>query len=118
MKLIKSFFISFKEEEGAATLTQNITKNLNEKLGQDKWTLLSEDFVGPKIGKEFQKTAIYATLIILAFLMIYIALRFQFKFGVAAVLALAHDVILTLGFISLLDLQFDTSILAAVLLLF
>lgn len=111
----QEFFISFKEEEGTSLLTQNINLALNENLGQDKWTLLSEDFVGPKIGKEFQKTAVQATLIILAILLAYIALRFQFKFGVVAVLALAHDVIITLGFISLLNLQFDTSILAAVL---
>jgi len=111
----QEFFVYFQEQESSSVLTQKLTGALSQSIGAEKWTLLSEDYVGPKIGKEFQRIATQATLIILAILLIYVAFRFQFKFGVAAVLALFHDVLITLGFISLFDFQFDISILAAVL---
>lgn len=108
----QEYFLSFQEENNA---TADIAKTLDAQFGQGKWTLLGEEFVGPKIGKEFQKIAIEASILSLILLLMYIAFRFELKFGVAAVLALFHDVLISLGFISLLDFKFDTNILAAIL---
>ena len=78
-------------------------------------TVLSEDTVGPKIGKEFQRMGFWAAVLSLLLLLLYIAFRFEFKFGIAAIVALFHDVLITLGFVSLLGFTFDIPVLAAVL---
>ena len=72
-------------------------------------------YVGPQIGDELRDQGGLGMLFALAVVMIYVALRFQFKFSVGAVTALAHDVIITLGFFSVLNLDFDLTVLAAVL---
>ncbi|HOJ50702.1 MAG TPA: protein translocase subunit SecF [Spirochaetota bacterium] len=104
----KEYIISYKDEKF------NVKTKLTE-LFQDKYEILSEDFVGPKIGKEFQSMAYQATIVILIIILIYIGIRFKFKFGVAAVIALLHDVILTLGFITYTGYEFDITLLASVL---
>ena len=73
------------------------------------------DYVGPQIGEELREDGGLGMLAALITVMIYIAIRFQLKFSVGAVLALAHDVIITLGFFSLSRLEFDLTVLAAVL---
>ncbi|MDA8782865.1 protein translocase subunit SecF [Porticoccaceae bacterium] len=73
------------------------------------------DFVGPQIGEELRDDGGLGMLLALAIVMLYVAIRFQFKFSVGAVLALAHDVIITLGVFSLSRLEFDLTVLAAVL---
>jgi preprotein translocase subunit SecF len=73
------------------------------------------EFVGPQVGDELKEQGGLAMLLALALVMLYIAIRFQFKFSVGAVLALVHDVIITLGFFSLLQLDVDLTVLAAVL---
>ncbi|MDG1164844.1 MAG: protein translocase subunit SecF, partial [Porticoccaceae bacterium] len=81
----------------------------------DKVELRRVDFVGPKIGEELRDDGGLGMLTALAIVMLYVAIRFQFKFSVGAVLALAHDVIFTLGVFSLARLEFDLTVLAAVL---
>ena len=73
------------------------------------------DFVGPQIGEELREDGGLGMLAALIVVMLYVAIRFQFKFSVGAVLALAHDVIITLGVFSLARLEFDLTVLAAVL---
>ena len=73
------------------------------------------DFVGPQIGEELREDGGLGMLTALAIVMLYVAIRFQLKFSVGAVLALAHDVIITLGIFSLARLEFDLTVLAAVL---
>ncbi len=73
------------------------------------------DFVGPQIGEELRDDGGLGMLTALAIVMLYVAIRFQFKFSVAAVLALGHDVLITLGVFSLTRLEFDLTVLAAVL---
>lgn len=73
------------------------------------------DFVGPQIGEELREDGGMGMLAALIVVMLYVAIRFQFKFSVGAVLALAHDVIITLGVFSLARLEFDLTVLAAVL---
>ena len=73
------------------------------------------DYVGPQIGEELRDQGGLGMLVALVLVMLYAAVRFQFKFSVGAVMALVHDVIITLGVFSLLRLEFDLTVLAAVL---
>ena len=73
------------------------------------------DFVGPQVGEELQENGGLGMLTALLVVMMYIAIRFQYKFSLGAVIALAHDVIITLGFFSVTGLEFDLTVLAAVL---
>ena len=73
------------------------------------------EFIGPQVGGELREQGGLAMLLALGLIMVYIAFRFQFKFAASAVIALIHDVILTLGFFSLTGLEFDLTVLAAVL---
>ncbi len=73
------------------------------------------DFVGPQIGEELREDGGLGMLTALAVVMLYVAIRFQLKFSVGAVLALGHDVLITLGIFSLARLEFDLTVLAAIL---
>jgi len=73
------------------------------------------EYVGSQVGEEFANDGGLGMLFALAVVMIYVALRFQFKFSVGAVTALAHDVLIVLGLFSALELDFDLTVLAAVL---
>ena len=73
------------------------------------------EFVGPQVGDELREQGGLAMLLALGLVMLYIAFRFQFKFAVGAVVALVHDVVITLGFFSVLGLEFDLTVLAAIL---
>lgn len=73
------------------------------------------EFVGPQVGDELREQGGLAMLLALGLVMLYIGFRFQLKFAVGAVAALVHDVILVLGFFSVLRLDFDLTVLAALL---
>ena len=73
------------------------------------------EFVGPQVGEELREQGGLAMLLALGLVMLYIAFRFQLKFALGAVGALAHDVIIVLGFFSLFGFEFDLTVLAAVL---
>ena len=73
------------------------------------------EFVGPQVGEELRDEGGIALLVALGGILIYISLRFQLKSAVGAILALVHDVIITVGVFSLLQIEFDLTVLAAVL---
>ncbi len=73
------------------------------------------EFVGPQVGDELREQGGLAMLLALGLVMLYIAFRFQIKFAVGAVIALVHDVVITLGFFSIMGYEFDLTVLAAVL---
>jgi len=77
--------------------------------------ILSIEKVGPKIGAELSGDAIMAIFSALALILIYISIRFEFKFAVGAIAALGHDILITLGIFSLLDLEISLAIIAAFL---
>lgn len=97
----------------------------NPRLGDEVLALLSEtrddvelrrnEFVGPQVGEELRENGGIGMLVALGLVMVYIALRFQFKFAVGAVVALIHDVIIVLGFFSITQMAFDLTVLAAIL---
>ena len=73
------------------------------------------EFVGPQIGEELRDDGGLGMLAALAVVMLYVAIRFQYKFSIGAVTALIHDVVIVLGFFSVLNIEFDLTVLAAVL---
>ena len=100
---------------------------VSDSLGSEIVSLLSADnsdqaidlrrieYVGPQIGSELRDDGGTAMLIALAFMMLYIAFRFQSMFAGAAVVALVHDVIIVVGILSLIQIEFDLTVLAALL---
>jgi preprotein translocase subunit SecF len=73
------------------------------------------EIVGPKVGAELRRQAILVTLYALAGMLVYIAFRFEWVYGAAAVLAVFHDVLITLGFFSLLHFEISLTVIAALL---
>tara|TARA_B110000967_G_C18788175_1_gene511899 strand:- start:206 stop:1105 length:900 start_codon:yes stop_codon:yes gene_type:complete len=87
-------------------LTKSIGKNFNFRRVEN---------VGPKVSSELLKSGIYAIILSLAAMLFYIWIRFEWQFSLGAILALFHDVIITLGIFSLLSLEINLSIVAAIL---
>lgn len=73
------------------------------------------DLVGPKVGQELRSQALTATLLALAGMLVYIAFRFEFIYGLAAVIAVFHDTIITIGLFSLVDKEISLTVIAALL---
>ncbi|MCH8538930.1 MAG: protein translocase subunit SecF [Alkalimonas sp.] len=96
------------------TLGENILRLLDQH-DADTVDMRRIEYVGPSVGAELKEQGGLATLAALICIMIYVAFRFEWRFALGAVAALAHDVILTLGLFSLLGLEFDLTVLAAVL---
>ncbi|MFP4623209.1 MAG: protein translocase subunit SecF [Gemmatimonadota bacterium] len=101
-------------EEGTNT-SDLISMALAEAYGEDAVTVIRTEAVGPKIGGELQTKALLAILMSFALTLIYLAFRFEWRFGVAAVIATMHDILITLGFISALRLEVSLPTVAAVL---
>jgi preprotein translocase subunit SecF len=96
-------------------VTKLIITGLQKKYGIGSFQLRREDAVGPKVGKELREKGIISILIALLFILIYIWMRFDLTFAPGAVLALLHDVTLTLGIFSLLGIEMNLPIIAALL---
>lgn len=91
-----------KQEEGM-TVANKIKDAIQTDLSNLKFQVLSDSVIGPKIGKELRRDAVYSVLATLFVILAYIAIRYKFIYGLGAVLSLYHDVLLTLGIISILD---------------
>ena len=91
-----------KQDEGM-TVANNIKDAIQKNLSDLKFQVLREDKIGPKIGKELRQDAVYAVIATLAIILGYIAIRYKYVYGLGAVASLYHDVLLTLGIISILD---------------
>jgi len=103
----------------AGTDSQQTAKRIEAALSQEpslgKFEVRRVEFVGPQVGKELQWQAVYAVLFGLVGILLYIALRFDLKGGVAAVVAVFHDVLVCLGAMSLAHREFSLPVLAALL---
>jgi preprotein translocase subunit SecF len=86
-----------------------------EDNGNVSVSLKRSEFVGAQVGEELREQGGLGMLLALLIVMIYVAVRFQFKFSLASVIALVHDVTITLGFFSLFGYEFDLTVLAAIL---
>ena len=79
------------------------------------YTIRNVEIVGPKVGAELRRQAIWVTLCALGGMLVYIAFRFEWVYGAAAVLAVFHDILITLGFFSLLHFEISLTVIAALL---
>ena len=77
--------------------------------------LTRSEFVGPQVGKELAEDGLKALAFVVVGIMIYLAIRFEWKFAVAAIIANLHDVIIILGFFAFFQWEFSLAVLAAVL---
>ncbi|EMP56657.1 protein translocase subunit SecF [Marinobacter santoriniensis NKSG1] len=100
-------------EAGNNQLAERVTDAL--KAGGDKLDLISSEFIGSQVGEQLKEDSGLGLLLALAVVLIYVGMRFQFKFGIASVLPLAHDVIIVLGVFALFQWTFDLTVLAALL---
>ncbi|WP_199611969.1 protein translocase subunit SecF [Flocculibacter collagenilyticus] len=95
------------------TLGNDIVAAIN--AGADQAEMRRIEFVGPSVGNELREQGGLAMLAALLCILAYVAMRFEWRFALGSVIALAHDVILTVGLFSILGLEFDLTVLAAVL---
>lgn len=105
----------FADLQGAAGVDPAILAALPENTYLGEFAVRGVEVVGPKIGRDLQIQALNATLAALAAMGVYLALRFEWIYGVAAVLAVFHDVWVTLGFFSFFDQAIDLNVIAALL---
>ena len=95
-----------------ATLSNTLVADLNNNYD---FSLKRVEYVGAQVGEELRDQGIMAALIALFLIMIYIALRFEYRFSVGAILALLHDVFLIIGVFSITQIEFNLSVFAAIL---
>ncbi len=97
------------------TIRADFESQLATAFGNDAFTIMRTETVGPKIGAELQRNAALAILFSFVLSLIYIAIRFEFRFGLAAVIATAHDILITLGFLALFKVEIALPTVAAIL---
>ena len=102
-----------REERNSAQLSEEVMAVLQ--AGDSGVELRRQEFVGPQVGRELTEQGGLAMLYTLIGILIYVALRFEYRFSVGAVAALVHDVIVILGVFSLFRIDFDLTVLAALL---
>jgi preprotein translocase subunit SecF len=100
------------EEQDVAVQLQ---ESLTSAYGADGYEVVRTEAVGPKVGDELQTKALTAILLSFLLTLIYLAFRFEWRFGVAAIIATVHDIFITFGFISLLDVEISLGTVAAIL---
>lgn len=100
-------------KEARVALIKSLKENIASHIPDV--TFRKVDFVGPQIGEELINSGITALLFAFAGMMLYIWIRFEWQFGIGAIIALVHDVILTFGLYSLLGLEFNVTSIAAIL---
>jgi protein-export membrane protein SecD/preprotein translocase SecF subunit len=102
-------------ESQAAAISASVRQALDADLGAEAYEIGRSEDVTPKVGSELQQKALIAILFSFVTTLIYLAFRFEWRFGLAAVVATAHDVLATIAFIKYLDLEVSLVVVAAVL---
>jgi preprotein translocase subunit SecF len=102
-------------EEGTDKLSQRVQELLDKQFGKGNSEIRSVEIVGPKVGKDLQTSAIWATIIALGMLLVYMAFRFTFTMGLGAVFCLVHDLLIVYGFFVWTGKEFNLTIVAAML---
>ncbi|SOB91328.1 protein translocase subunit SecF [Thalassospira xiamenensis] len=106
--------IQLQRQDGDEQAQMAALATVTKALGDDV-TIRRSELVGPKVGDELKEAGVYSVAISLLLIMIYIWFRFEWQFAVASVVALLHDVLITIGFFVITGVQFDLATLAAVL---
>ncbi|SMF75310.1 protein translocase subunit SecF [Candidatus Pelagibacter sp. HIMB1321] len=110
----QDYLIKFENKNNVKNIVEEIKSNLDKSFGNN-FDFRRVENVGPKVSAELLKSGIIAISVSLALMLIYIWIRFEWQFSLGAIIALSHDVIITLGLFSLLSLEINLSIIAAVL---
>ena len=108
------FLIKFEKKGPEKDLIQNIKKDLNASIGSG-YEIRRVENVGPKVSAELLKGGLIAIAVSLGAMLFYIWIRFEWQFSIGAILALFHDVLITMGIFSLIGLEVNLSIVAAIL---
>lgn len=106
---------SLDELRGVQGVSPTFLNVVKQECGLGSFSIRGAEVIGPKIGAEMRDKAVLATLYALGGMLIYIAFRFEWIYGLAAVLAVFHDVVITLGFFSLFDKEISLNVIAALL---
>lgn len=107
--------IIVKKKAEGTRIGDAVKEALTKALSDNPFELRREEKVGPKIGKELQRNSAIAAVLAMIIILIYIGIRFHLPFGVAAIAALFHDVVVTIGVFSVLNAEFSLPIIAAIL---
>jgi preprotein translocase subunit SecF len=102
-------------EGGDRELAQRVDRILNERFGAGSFEVVRTEAVGPKVGTELRERAVGAVLIAFFLTLIYLGFRFEWRFGLAAIIATVHDIIIAFGVISLLNIEISLPTVAAIL---
>ncbi|MEO7361877.1 MAG: protein translocase subunit SecF [Gemmatimonadaceae bacterium] len=103
------------QDKGAEGVSKIIDAALTKEYGAGKYTVVRTEAVGPKVGSELRSGAMKAMIIASLITLIYLAIRFDWRFGLAAVLATGHDILVTFAFIKLFHLEVSLTVVAAIL---
>lgn len=106
---------SFDELSAVPGVTPAVISVLKQECSLAPFSIRRVEIVGPKVGADLRRQAILATLYALGGMLVYIAFRFEWIYGVAAVLAVFHDVVITVGLFSIFDKEIDLTVVAALL---
>ncbi|QNS15029.1 protein translocase subunit SecF [Mannheimia bovis] len=110
----RDLMIRLSANAGDMSVGNKVMDMIHQKLDPNA-TIKSIEFVGPNVGEELTQGAIYATLATLAMLLIYVGTRFEWRLAVGGIVALFHDVLVTLGVFSFLQIELDLTFVAAIL---
>jgi preprotein translocase subunit SecF len=102
-------------ESGTTELSSQVQKGLTAKFGEQAFEVRRVEAVGPKVGTDLRRKALLAVLFSTVMMGVYIAFRFEPRFGIGAAIALLHDVLITAGALSLMNMEFDLTVVAALL---
>ncbi len=103
------------QEKGAEGISKEIQSALEQKFGAGSVTIVRTEAVGAKVGDELASGAAMAMIIASIFTLIYLAIRFDWRFGLAAVLSTAHDILVTAAFIKIFHVEVSLTVVAAIL---
>ena len=103
------------DQDNTDATVSAVRKALDSSLGEGKYTIGRTEAVGPKVGGELRQKALTAILLAFGAILIYLAVRFEWRFGLSSILATAHDVLGTVIFISVLHLEVSLVVVGAVL---
>jgi preprotein translocase subunit SecF len=109
------FLLRLPTAPGNESVAKDATDALRGTLGPDAFEIRRSEMVGPKVGKDLRRKAILAVIASTLMMGLYLAFRFQLRFGIGAAVALAHDVVVTLGGLLLFNFEFDLPVVAALL---
>ena len=111
----EEFIIRMEQLSNTGNTSQVVIDHFKKDFGDNSFEVRSIELVGPKIGGELRRSAILAVFVALVLILIYISWRFEFRFGIGAIIPLFHDVLITLGLFAILNLEISLAVIAAFL---